>query len=253
MPFLKVLWRNLLRSGPTAQPPKMLENLLKLRYHAGAQEDAGLFDFCTQYYQRSKAQLLQDLFVLHHLKEMRRGYFVEFGAGDGVHLSNTYLLDKEYGWTGILAEPAQGWQAGLRANRQCAIDRRCVWTRTGEQLEFNETALLDLSTLQRFSETDGHAQARRNGKTYTVETISLNDLLAVHGAPRRIDYLSIDTEGSEYDILEAFDFSQYDIGVLTVEHNYTGQRDKLYRLLTCHGFTRVHETLSRWDDWYIRA
>src|ERR1017187_1984592 len=51
----------------------------------------------------SKSQLRQDLMVLSELDFKRGGYFVEFGATNGVTLSNTYLLEKEYGWTGILA------------------------------------------------------------------------------------------------------------------------------------------------------
>ena len=53
---------------------------------------------------RSKAQLKQDLFVLATLNFKRNGYFVEFGATSGVDISNTCLLEFDFGWRGILAE-----------------------------------------------------------------------------------------------------------------------------------------------------
>ncbi|NCG23063.1 MAG: hypothetical protein GWP47_02885 [Actinobacteria bacterium] len=110
----------------------------------------------------------------------------------------------------------------------------------------------ELSTLSKFTESDRHAKARAGGVTYDVETISLNDLLAKYQCPRRIDYLSIDTEGSEFEILEHFDFSSYEISVITVEHNYTPKREKMFQLLSTKGFRRMFVSLSKWDDWYFK-
>jgi hypothetical protein len=57
-----------------------------------------------------------------------------------------------------------------------------------------------------------------------VKTISLNDLLKSFDAPTVIDYLSIDTEGSEFLILSNLDFSKWKFHIITVEHNFTSQR-----------------------------
>ena len=200
---------------------------------------------------KSKSQIEQDLFVLHELDNKRNGYFVEFGATNGLDLSNTHLLEKEFGWTGILAEPAHIWHNDLLKNRSCHISFDCVWSKSGETLEFNEVSAAELSTIDSFSGSDGHSQTRAEGKKYNVYTVSLIDLLKKYNAPKDIDYLSIDTEGSEYDILSAFDFDAYNIKIITCEHNYTPMQEKIYKLLTSKGYTRKFTECSYFDDWYV--
>jgi len=188
------------------------------------------------------------------LKGKRNGFFVEFGATNGRDLSNTAILERDFQWTGILAEPAKCWHSALKANRSAVIDHRCVWSQTGATLAFKETEIAELSTLSILADADdGHRQNRVKGKTYSVETISLNDLLKVHNCPRQIDYLSIDTEGSELEILRAFKFDNYDIGIITVEHSYREpDRQSIFDLLTSKGFIRLFEPFSKFDDWYVK-
>lgn len=205
------------------------------------------------YLEKSKSQLRQDLFVLSELGFKRGGYFIEFGAANGCDLSNSYILEKEFGWNGILAEPAICWHKQLLANRNCIIEHDCVWRESGTYLNFNEVEMAEYSTIETFSFDDFHHSIRKNGKSYQVKTITLKDLLDKHGAPREIDYLSIDTEGSEYEILKSFDFNSYKIKVITCEHNYTAMRQKIYDLLTSFGYIRKHENFSKFDDWYVLA
>ena len=98
-----------------------------------------------------------------------------------------------------------------------------------------------------------HETARQDRNIYEVETVSLNDLLSTHDAPKNIDYLSIDTEGSELSILTRFDFTSYRIGIITVEHNYTSDRGKIFDLLTQNGYVRKFTQFSKWDDWYVHS
>lgn len=225
-------------------------NDLEFMHEFGAEVSPALL---AEYLARSRSQMRQDLFVLFVLGFPRGGFFVEFGATDGVTLSNSYLLEGEFGWDGILAEPARGWLVALRRNRSCAIDSRCVWSRSGEMLPFNETSVGELSTVDAFSGLDLHSQSRRDGQIYEVETVSLLDLLVQYSAPEVIDYLSIDTEGSELEILDSFDFSRFSFRVITVEHNFTPQRSKIKKVLERNGYRRVHEHVSKFDDWYVRA
>jgi len=220
--------------------------------------DAGLYDF-MQFVAKSKssaaiskAQLGQDVFALIYSHFKKGGFFVEFGATNGVILSNTYMLEKYYDWTGILAEPARVWHSELEVNRSAQIDFGCVWKESGKTVEFNEVDVAELSTIKSFNENDTHSSSRQKGEVYEVETISLEDLLIKHRAPKLIDFLSVDTEGSEYEILSEFNFSSYDIRVITVEHNYTANREKIYELLKKNGYTRLFTGLSKWDDWYVK-
>lgn len=195
----------------------------------------------------STSQKKQDLFVLSVLNFKQNGFFVEFGAANGKHLSNTYLLEKEFNWKGILAEPAHSYHDSILKNRDCFFEKDCVWNKSNEQIKFLEHGLL--STIEEFQDSDQHI---RNSDTfYSVNTISLNDLLKKYNAPKEIDYLSIDTEGSEYDILNAFDFDSYKFKVITVEHNYTIQRENLFNLLTKNGYKRIFTEVSEYDDWYV--
>lgn len=199
-----------------------------------------------------RAQLGQDCFALWATSFAREGFFVEFGAANGITHSNSFLLERSFAWNGILAEPARAWHEELRRNRRCVIDTRCVWTQTGQQLSFAESADTSLSTISDYVDVDGHREQRRNSVTYPVETVSLNDLLAEHSAPARIDYLSVDTEGTEFEILSAFDFDRYEVRVLTVEHaNNSERRDRVYELLRSRGFDRILADVSLWDDWFV--
>ena len=206
------------------------------------------------YMMASKSQIAQDLFVLSQCGFKKNGFFIEFGATDGVELSNSYLLEKNFDWRGILAEPAKAWHEALfrqRGGDKVSIETDCVWTETGKELLFNETEDRELSAIDSIGADDVHRAARDKGKKYVVNSISLLDLCKKHNAPSVIDYLSIDTEGSELLILQAFDFAQYRFNIITCEHNYTPARDDIYNLLLSKGYKRVLEKISQWDDWYI--
>lgn len=201
-------------------------------------------------------QNMQDAWILYETDHKHDGYFVDFGATDGLTINNTYMLEHEFRWKGIVAEPNPVWHADLKKHRDCDISLDCVWTKSGETLEFQLTDAPDLATIKGFGTDDEHASKRKDAKTISVRTISLTDLLKSHNAPKVIDYLSIDTEGSEYDILLAFfkeSFDDYKIDYITIEHNYVPEvREKIYRMLTMNGYERRFPEVSRCDDFYRR-
>lgn len=255
MPQYVIQLAQVIDKGKPALLTWMFEILWNARASTNPAEldpSSNFFKFILGNQHEAKSQLFQDLLVLFVLKGKRNGYFIEFGATNGVTLSNTYLLEKVYGWSGILAEPARCWKDDLKKNRNCTIDYRCVWSETGKSIEFNETADANLSTTTEYLVRDLHASSRVGGKKYNVDTVSLNDLARSHNAPVEIDYLSLDTEGSELRILKNFDFQKHNIKLITVEHNFASpDREDIFALLISKGYVRIFQYFSAWDDWYV--
>lgn len=200
----------------------------------------------------SRSQLGQDLWVLEQLGWKRGGYFVEFGATDGVLLSNTWLLEKHFDWHGICAEPNPAFFERLERNRRCELSRACIFRTSGEQFSF---VLADAyGGILEFAKDDSHLDKREAyasvGSVMEVTTTSLMDLLDQKQAPQQIDYLSIDTEGSELAVLEGIDWDLYAFRCITVEHNYTAQREEIAALLKGQGYERQE---AQWDDWYMKS
>lgn len=211
--------------------------------------------FCIKNLRKSRSQFSQDVFVACELNLWDRkkptGYFVEFGACDGLLLSNTVLFEENYNWNGILAEPGKIWHEKLSLNRSCHVDFRCVSGRSGLKVLFNETFEGEYSTLDEFSDKDLHSDKRQKMNQYLVETVSLHDLLIKYKAPQEITYLSIDTEGSEYEILSSLDLDFWVFQVITIEHNFGVNRSKIEELLSNKGYEKVFENRTKVDDWYL--
>lgn len=175
-------------------------------------------------------------------------YFVEFGATNGVDLSNTLLFEREFLAKGIVAEPAKIYHKDLFSNRACNISTRCVWSLSDLLIEFFEDSNPDLSGLN----TERHFHSHKNlSRTYDIKTISLLDLLKNYSAPKEIDLLSIDTEGSEFEILNAFSFSEYSFKVIICEHNFSKNRKRIKKLLENNGYVRKFSWISLVDDYYF--
>ena len=231
--------------------------LAELRSNKYDKEDlTQFFAFAAPLANRSRGQLFQDLWALWESGTRRGGYFVEFGAANGVRLSNSYLLETDFGWSGVVAEPNPRFVPMVRRSRKCKVFDKCVYSVSGEKVAFLPAPSGELSRMKDIVPDDQHERAgRRSGgalEEVVVETISLNDLLLEAKAPKCIDYMSVDTEGSEYKILSAFDFSRWDIRCISVEHNGTQMREQLLDLLVGNGYRRKWTSLSRFDDWYVR-
>jgi len=197
----------------------------------------------------SFSQIGQDLWVLEQTGYKRNGYFVEFGATDGVLLSNTYLLENKFAWSGVCIEPNPKLFEKLKLNRTCKVSMACIGATTGEEVEFIFADAF--GGIKSYAHEDMHSDKRmayfKTGEATNLITISLNDFLKQINAPRDIDYISIDTEGSEYDIIRNFPFEEWNIQMMTIEHNYTERRADVRKLMRSKGY---HCTEKEFDDWY---
>jgi len=199
----------------------------------------------------SYSQLQQDLNVVKFYNGKKDGFFIEIGANDGITLSNTYLLEQKYNWKGICCEPNPNVFGNLIVNRSKSICcDKAVYNDSNQYVTFK------LKNHSLLSGISSHLQKKINlnfnikeNPTIKVETISLLDLLNKYNCPSFIEYISIDTEGSELEIIRNFDFNKYTFGLIDIEHNYIEpKRTEIRNLLLSNGYIYIGE--NRWDDMY---
>jgi FkbM family methyltransferase len=173
------------------------------------------------------SQCGQDKFIAERLKFQRDGVFVDIGANDGVTLSNSYYFEKELCWTGIAVEPLGTAFAKLSQSRECQVVHGCISDVDGE-VEFLECDTYNgmlSGIVSKFHSkqlrTIERARQMHGGDKRMNRTLSMTPgrLLEKHGIGQ-IDYLSIDTEGGELDILRSFDFDDVFVRLISVENNH---------------------------------
>ncbi len=205
-----------------------------------------------------QSQLYQDVCASFIIGDKYEKTFLEFGATDGFELSNSYLLENLYDWKGVLSEPSPQWHKSLKKNRKKSkIVTKCIWKESGKILDFFMSDAGVYSTLNDFIESDKISMPentelrKKSGKTISVETISLNDVIKDYFNSICPSYISIDTEGSEYEILKSFDFNNFRPRLFTVEHNFAENESKIDELLISNGYIRIFKKLTAFDAWYI--
>ena len=205
-----------------------------------------------------QSQIYQDIFASFIIGDKYEKTFLEFGATDGFDISNSYTLENSFNWKGVLSEPSPQWHEALKKNRKNSkIITKCIWKESGKKLDFFMSDFGPLSTIKDFVESDKisiptNTEIRlKSGKTISVETISLNDVIKEYFNSICPSYISIDTEGSEYEILKAFDLDNFRPKVFTIEHNHTENETKIDEHLITNGYVRIFRKLTTFDAWYI--
>jgi FkbM family methyltransferase len=213
------------------------------------------------YYARHGQDRFLDEEVFHHKKN---GVFVDIGAYDGVQSSNTLFFEESLNWTGVCVEPLPHAFEKLRANRDCICVNACASDRYArarflhvvpdkQQRSPGQDRIPNyekMSGLQEFF-TQEHEQRIREvleqvggySEAVDVPCVPIDSILELAASPH-IDCLSIDTEGSEFHILQSMDVSRFDIDVIVVEVLYANAEFEAF--MNSLNFARIAQIGYDW-------
>lgn len=156
----------------------------------------------------------QDKWLVEEVfNKMKYGYFVDVGCYHPIDISNTYTLEYNFSWNGIAIDFVN---TGNWSIRKCKHILACVSQKENMKVKYwgfgsGSGIVTDRYKPKKFDND--------KNKTRIIKTRSLNSILIENNTPEIIHYLSIDTEGSELDILQVFDFNRFKPIVVTIEHN----------------------------------
>jgi FkbM family methyltransferase len=199
----------------------------------------------------SRSQLYQDLLPGFYLGG-EDSFYVEVGVGNGVQNSNTFILEKNLGWKGILVEPNTTFHISIAGNRSGILVKWAAGSENYSRVSLVHTSDGELSYIPNdFVSMGGR---RRSAISQVVETRTLDTILNESKAPTVIDFLSIDVEGFELEVLYGIDFKKYSFQVVCVEHNYNQEKcKKIHEILSTFGYVRVLKIASQFDSFYINS
>jgi len=189
----------------------------------------------------------QDIFLDRVLfkSQLRDGFFIEAGADDLVTDSNTLFFEVERGWTGILVEPAL-WEkrSAIKRNAWCAPVCLGLHTKphfapfTAKAIEGGMAGLV----------------TKMGDNTSEFQCFPLASILLAVGN-QTVNYLSLDIEGAEIQVLKTLPWKLLDIEVIGVEMNHLGEvfpgsRQELHHLLSHQNYAYIGTIHV--DDLFVR-
>ena len=156
----------------------------------------------------------------HFFKNKKKGFFVEIGAFDGVEGSNCLYFENNQAWSGIAVEPSKTQFSKLKKNRKCSVLNHAI-SSSEKEVEFYEVhqELAQMSGINdiNYSTKDiVEKDIKSKINKYKLKTTTFNKIIPFD---KIIDYLSIDIEGGELEVLKTIDFTKYVIKVISVENN----------------------------------
>ena len=185
-------------------------------------------------------------------KGYKNGIFVDVGAHDGVSINNTLYFEKYNNWTGINIEPIKTVFDKLVTNRPSSININCaVCNKDGETEFLCNTGYTEMISgikdtfdprhLQRLQ--DENAQKGSITEVIKVQTKKLDTILNEHNITH-INYLSIDVEGAEFEVIKSIDFDKVFIDVIGFENNFNDSSAQIIKYLDTKGFKFIHITID---------
>ena len=181
---------------------------------------------CEKYFfwnEKYPSQSGQDKIINNFFfKNKKKGYFIEIGAYDGIIGSNCYYFEKYLDWSGIAIEPSLFQFEKLKKNRKCQLLNKAI-SHEIKEVEFLEVieGLTQMSGINDDSFKENFDIISNNKisktKSYNLKTITFDQIVPKNSD---IDYISIDIEGSEMNLLNSINFDNYNIKVISVENNF---------------------------------
>lgn len=177
-------------------------------------------------------------------------FFIESGAFDGIGLSNTVWLERSKDWHGLLVEGNPNLAQKIRkesGRTKSKLLDGCLSTSTQvQQVNFTLAgplggiaAAMDKKHTTRIEseikQNESWMQESNVGKSVKVTCYPLNSILKAMGITV-VDFWSLDTEGSEVQILQTVDFKTVLFGLLFIESNTRAHREKVVKFMTSQGF-----------------
>lgn len=195
----------------------------------------------------------QDKFLETNVfKGLKNGVFIDVGAHNGINLNNTLYFEETNNWTGINIEPNVKVYRDLITRRPKCINLSCaVCNKDGETeffCNFGETTMLsgiketyDPRHLQRLARENRYI----GGVTHLikVETKKLETICDEHNI-KHVNYLSIDVEGAEFEVIKSINFDKVFIDVIGFENNYEDTTLPIIKYLEDRNYVIIKRSLD---------
>lgn len=185
-----------------------------------------------------RAQNGEDRWLDNFFEHKRNGFFVEVGAFDGINLSNSYHFE-QIGWTGVLIEPDPDKAALCRSNRPGSRTYQCA---AAGSPEISEVTFFRVESGEVYSTTKltgDHArridQMALASMPISVPARTLDAILQEVGAPV-VDFVSIDVEGAEMEVLRGFDIRRWRPAIVVIESNSKLRLREVRDYFTSNGY-----------------
>lgn len=203
------------------------------------------------------SQYKQDIILNEkYFKNSNKGFFLDIGANHPTKFSNTYLYETKMNWKGICIEPQEDMYKLLTEQRPNSIVINTGVYSEKTELEFCKT-ITGLSGLVNTYEKKHKHRIERESKSanitnqyYKINVDTIENILDKYNV-NTVDYISLDTEGSELEILKGINFDKCHINIIDVEFNYpnTLKAFQIDELLKNNGF--IHDININHDRIYI--
>jgi len=202
------------------------------------------------------SQFGQDKFIYEEvLNKQGKGFFVDIGASEPVRQNNTIFFER-LGWEGIVIEPVKVVYDNLAKERKCICENTAISDKN-EVRKFLQilgpaqglSGLLESYDLRHiFRIVDELRQQGGDVDIVDMSCVTLKSLMEKHKV-KLIDYMSLDVEGKELDILKTIDFDAVNIRCMSVENNY--KDPSIEHFLTSKEYIKVKDL--RCDEIYYKA